>query len=39
LQTATANGDPAMVSLTHANGGGHAIVVDGVTTVPDGTAC
>ncbi len=42
LATHTANGDPAIVSLNHydANGdrvGGHAIVVDGVTTNPDGT--
>ncbi|MBL8743789.1 MAG: hypothetical protein JNK04_21920, partial [Myxococcales bacterium] len=42
LQTATANGDPAMVRLQHYNAagqpsGGHAIVVDGVTTNPDGT--
>lgn len=37
LDAATANGDPAMVRLQHAGGGGHAVVVDGVSTAPDGT--
>jgi len=42
LGAATANGDPAMVRLQHQDAaanptGGHAIVVDGVTTNPDGS--
>jgi hypothetical protein len=42
LATHTANGDPALVQINHYDNagnvtGGHAIVVDGVTTNPDGT--
>ena len=37
LQKATAGGDPAIVHFNNPGGGGHFMVVDGVTTNADGT--
>ena len=37
LATATAGGNPAVVHVEHSNGGGHFVVVDGVTTHADGS--